>query len=72
MKKGHFYDVLSLPFAIVWQVTIFLMPMQLIIRSWSSFFVTLVMFAVSLGGLYFFWYKKLPATNYEEEYEKTI
>ncbi len=72
MKKEHFYDVLSLPFAIVWQVTLFLLPMQLIIRSWNAFFVTLVMFAVSLVGLYFFWYKKLPATNYEEEYEKTI
>jgi SSS family solute:Na+ symporter len=72
MKKEHFYDVLSLPFAIVWQVTIFLLPMQLIIRSWNAFFVTLVIFAVSLVGLYFFWYKKLPATNYEEEYEKTI
>ncbi|KPK44647.1 MAG: sodium:solute symporter [Phycisphaerae bacterium SG8_4] len=71
MKKEHFYDVLSLPFAIVWQVTIFLLPMQLIIRSWNAFFVTLVIFAVSLVGLYFFWYKKLPATNYEEEYEKT-
>ena len=72
MKKEHFYDVLSLPFAIVWQVTIFLLPMQLIIRSWNAFFVTLVIFAVSLVGLYFFWYKKLPATNYEEEYEKAI
>jgi len=72
MKKEHFYDVLSLPFAIVWQVTIFLLPMQLIIRSWNAFFITLVIFAVSLVGLYFFWYKKLPATNYEEEYEKTI
>ncbi len=72
MKKEHFYDVLSLPFAIAWQVTLFLLPMQLIIRSWNAFFITLVIFAISLVGLYFFWYKKLPATNYEEEYEKTI
>jgi len=72
MKKEHFYDVLSLPFAIVWQVTLFLLPMQLIVRSWNAFFITLVIFAISLVGLYFFWYKKLPATNYEEEYEKTI
>jgi SSS family solute:Na+ symporter len=71
MKKEHFYDVISLPFAIVWQVTIFLLPMQLIIRSWNAFFVTLVIFAISLIGLYFFWYRQLPETNYEEEYEKT-
>jgi len=72
MKKEHFYDVLSLPFAIVWQVTLFLLPMQLIIRSWNAFFITLVFFAISLVGLYFFWYKQLPEANYEEEYEKTI
>jgi hypothetical protein len=64
--------VLSLPFAIVWQVTLFLLPMQLIIRSWNAFFITLVIFAVSLVGLYFFWYRQLPEANYEEEYEKTI
>ena len=72
MKKEHFYDVLSLPFAIVWQVTLFLLPMQLIIRSWNAFFITLVIFAISLVGLYFFWYRQLPEANYEEEYEKTI
>ena len=72
MKKEHFYDVLSLPFAIVWQVTIFLLPMQLIIRSWNAFLVTLVIFTISLTGLYLFWYQKLPAANYEEEYERTI
>jgi len=64
--------VLSLPFAIVWQVTLFLLPMQLIIRSWNAFFVTLVIFSISLLGLYFFWYRQLPEANYEEEYEKTI
>jgi len=72
MKKEHFYDVLSLPFAIVWQITLFLLPMQLLIRSWNAFFVTLVLFVISLIGLYFFWYRQLPEANYEEEYEKTI
>ena len=72
MKKEHLYDVISLPFAIVWQVTLFLLPMQLLIRSWDAFFVTLVIFLTSLLGLYQFWYKKLPESNYEEEYEKTI
>jgi hypothetical protein len=72
MKKEHFYDLISLPFAIVWQVTLFLLPMQLIIRSWNAFFITLVIFAASLLGLYFFWYRQLPEANYEEEYEKTI
>ncbi len=72
MKKEHFYDIISLPFAIVWQVTIFLLPMQLIIRSWNAFFVTFVIFLISLLGLYQFWYKQLPETNYENDYEKTV
>lgn len=66
------YDVISLPFAVLWQVTLFLLPMQLIIRSWLAFFVTLVAFVISLAGLYLFWYRKLPAANYEEEYENTV
>jgi hypothetical protein len=31
-----------------------------------------VIFAISLVGLYFFWYRQLPEANYEEEYEKAI
>jgi len=72
MKKEHFYDTISLPFAIIWQVTLFLLPMQFMVRSWNAFFITLVIFIISLVGLYFFWYKQLPETNYEEEYEKSI
>jgi len=67
MSKEHFYDVISLPFALTWQITIFLLPMQLIVRSYNAFFITLVAFIISILGLYFFWYTKLPETNYETD-----
>ena len=67
MRKEHFYDVISLPFALTWQITIFLLPMQLIVRSYNAFFITLVIFTISILGLYFLWYTKLPETNYETD-----
>jgi Na+/proline symporter len=60
MEKEHFYDILSVPFVMGWQVSMFMMPMQLIIRSYKAFWVTLYVFFFCLGGMYLFWYKKLP------------
>jgi hypothetical protein len=62
----------SLPFAVMWQITIFLLPMQLIIKSYQAFFITGIIFLASSIGLYLFWYTKLPEANFEEEYERTI
>jgi len=72
MKKEHFYDLVSLPFAVMWQITLFLLPMQLIIKSYHAFFITGIIFLISSVGLYLFWYTKLPEANFEEDYEKTI
>jgi Na+/proline symporter len=69
MEKEHFFDIVSLPFAITWQVSLFLLPMQLIVRNFEAFGVTLAIFVVSLGGLYLFWYRKLPPANRESAYD---
>ena len=37
------------------------MPMQLVIRAWGNFAVTLVIFCGAMWGMYRFWYKNLPA-----------
>jgi len=58
--RENFYDVISTPFAMMWQVTLFLLPMQAVIRNWPAFRVTLAIFLVSGAGLYAFWYRKLP------------
>jgi len=52
-------DLISLPFAFFWQVTILLLPIQLLIGAYKSFFITLVILVLSLVGLYVFWYRHL-------------
>lgn len=61
--REHFYDILSVPFALGYLVTLFLMPMQLVIRNWTAFAVTLPIWLTCALGLYLFWYRKLPAAN---------
>jgi hypothetical protein len=58
-KKEHRNDLLALPFALGWQITLFMLPMQLMIHAYQAFGITLAVFIVSLIGLYFFWYKPL-------------
>ena len=60
-KKEHFYDLISVPFALIWLITMFLLPMQLMVGQVRSFFITLIPFVVSITGLYFFWYRNLSA-----------
>lgn len=69
MEKEHKNDLAALPFALVWQVTMFLIPMQIMLQTWKSLSVTLVLFAIGLGGLYWFWYRNLPETNMYPEDE---
>lgn len=64
IKKEHKNDIIAVPFALGWQITLFLLPMQLMVKSYYSFFITLVIFILSLVGLYRFWYRNLPTTNY--------
>jgi SSS family solute:Na+ symporter len=60
MKKEHTNDMIAVPFAFVWIVTMFLMPLQIIIRNWEALGVTAVVFIISMIGMYKFWYKNLP------------
>jgi Na+/proline symporter len=64
-NREHRNDLAAIPFAFGWQVTVLLAPMLLIIGSYKSFFVTLGLLCISLAGLYIFWYRNLPAENYE-------
>lgn len=54
-------DIIAVPFALLWQITLFLIPMQVIIKAWGTFFATLPLLVVSVLGMYFFWYRCLPA-----------
>nr|WP_169313616.1 sodium:solute symporter [Caldithrix abyssi] len=60
MEREHKNDIIALPLALCWQVTLFLLPMQFLIKTYDSFMITFAIFAICLVGLYRFWYKNLP------------
>jgi Na+/proline symporter len=59
----HRNDILAIPFLLIAQVTLFLLPMQLVIHAYRSFGFTLPIFLSALLGVYFFWWKKLPPAS---------
>jgi len=58
-SREHRNDLLAAPFALGWQITLFLLPMQLIVHSYAAFRTTLGIFLVCLAGMYVFWYRNL-------------
>ncbi|MDD5139800.1 MAG: hypothetical protein PHY43_06010 [Verrucomicrobiales bacterium] len=52
-------DMITVPFALLWQVTLFLLPMQLVIKSYRAFWLTLPFFLVGVAGMYWFWWRPL-------------
>lgn len=50
-------DILSVPIAFFYQVGLFLIPMQIIIHSFTSLYWSLPIFVLSCLGMYFVWYK---------------
>jgi len=69
MKKEHFYDIISLPFAVTWHFLMMLIPVQLVLGHLGTEFAwSLSLFIISSTGLYFFWYRNLPEANkYDEQ-----
>jgi len=67
LYQEHRHDLLAAPFALLWQVCMFLLPMQFIIGEYKAGAVTLLLWASALLGLYLLWYRHLPAENYFEE-----
>jgi len=59
LKREHRNDILTVPFALLWQVTLFLLPMELVIKAYASFWMTLPLFLVGAGGMYTFWWRPL-------------
>jgi len=63
MTLEHWRDVIALPFTLGWQITLFLLPMQLVVRNYQAFWTTLPIFLVCLVGMYIFWYRHLPPAD---------
>ncbi len=60
MSREHKYDLISLPFAFFWQLTMLMLPLFLIVKQFHASAVAAAVLASSLTGLYFFWYRHLP------------
>ncbi len=67
MTKEHRGDLISVPFALLWQTCLFLAPMLLVIHNWSGFAWAAGLCIFGWAGLYFFWYRHLPAANFYED-----
>ncbi|HEY8966207.1 MAG TPA: hypothetical protein VIM58_07180 [Candidatus Methylacidiphilales bacterium] len=63
--REHRFEILSAAVALVWQVTLFLLPMQFLTHNMAAFLATLPFFLASCAGLYFFWWKRLPPPDEE-------
>jgi len=63
LKKEHRQDFLALILAIPWQLSLFLMWMALIMRTWGQFALTFSITVVFSVALYFAWYKKLKKSD---------
>ncbi|HND61195.1 MAG TPA: hypothetical protein PLB90_06910 [Opitutaceae bacterium] len=59
MDRENRNDMIAVPFALVWQVTLFLLPMQLVIKAYDAFWCTLPIFLTGLAGMYWFWWRPL-------------
>ncbi|MBP5718992.1 MAG: sodium:solute symporter, partial [Abditibacteriota bacterium] len=64
ITREHKKDVLALPFAFIWLVTSFLIPMLFIIKNYHSMWCCIGLYAVGAVGLFFFWYK--PMAHFDE------
>ena len=60
MRREHRCDILALPFVLGWHITLFIWPMQLIVKTYGAFAITFTIFLVCLVGMYFLWYRNLP------------
>lgn len=63
----HRNDLLAVPFALTWQVCIFLVPMLFVIHNWKGMAGAFVLGLVAFAGLYFIWWRNQPETNFYED-----
>ena len=63
MRKEHRNDLIALPIGFVWMVSMYMLPMQLMIGQYGAAGVTAAIFLASCIGLYKFWYLALPPAS---------
>jgi len=63
VAREHRNDILSTVIALVWQVNLFMIPMQILTRNWTGVCCTGPIFILCSIGLYVFWWRNLPDKN---------
>ena len=62
-KREHRNDLITVVIALAWQISLFMLPMQFMIRNWLGFYALVPVFLASCIGLYFFWWRNLPSPD---------
>jgi SSS family solute:Na+ symporter len=63
MRSEHFRDIVTVPFAMLLQVSLFLVLMQIVIKDYASLVWTVPTAAVSALGVFWFWWRHLPSAT---------
>lgn len=62
-RREHRNDLVALPIAFVWMITMYLAPMQFMIGQYAAGAISTALFVLSCAGLYVFWYRNLPSPS---------
>lgn len=65
MDKENRNDIIAIPFTLLWQVTLFLLPMQLVTKTYEAFWWTLPLFLIGSAGMYLFWWRPMMERDAE-------
>jgi hypothetical protein len=67
IKKENQRDIVSTVIAMVWQLSLFLSAMMVVLGQWDKFAVLITVFGISSVVLYFNWYRHLSEEVKTEE-----
>jgi solute:Na+ symporter, SSS family len=70
-SREHRQDLIALPFALVWQTTLFLAPMLFIIHNWQGFAAASAICLGSFAAIWFLWFRRQPEGNFYESAHET-
>tara|TARA_B100001250_G_scaffold230261_1_gene197663 strand:- start:887 stop:2191 length:1305 start_codon:yes stop_codon:yes gene_type:complete len=59
INKENNRDIISIFFAVPWQIVLFLTGMMIIFKQWSNFFNLFLILIILSVGLYWFWFRHL-------------
>jgi len=65
IRQENRLDIISMFFAVPWQLVLFMLGMAFIVKKWDYFFILLVLFLALSCALYFSWFRRLSKDKNE-------